>query len=224
MNREKPKMDQIYHVYNRGVEKRKIFLNNQDHYRFIHDLYEFNDANPAVFYRNNYSKSDFELNKKREPLVEILAFCMMPNHFHLMLRQIRENGITDFMRKLGTGYANYFNKKYERVGSLFQGKYKTNIIKKENQYIYLPYYIHFNPLKLMIPNWKEDGIKDFEEAINFLEKYKWSSYLDFTGNRNFPYLINKKFVIGLYGGSNNYKKSVIKWLRSNHSKSDFEWS
>src|SRR3989344_6539878 len=98
--------DQIYHVYNRGVEKRNVFLNDKDYFRFIHDLYEFNDENPAInmnFYFGNSVdptslllwKSDFHSRKERKMLVEILCFCLMPNHFHLLLRQIKDGGITE---------------------------------------------------------------------------------------------------------------------------------
>lgn len=119
--------NQIYHIYNRGVEKRDVFLEDKDYLRFIHDLFEFNDENSAlnvVYYFNRQSK-EVELQyleKERKPrklMVEILIFTLMPNHFHLVVKQKRENGIVKFMQKLGTGYTNYFNKKYERVGSLF---------------------------------------------------------------------------------------------------------
>src|SRR3990167_8816326 len=111
--------DNFYHIYNRGVEKRKIFLNNDDHFRFIHDLFEFNDEAYAqnIYYKLPSMKLyEVEPHKvsKRKLLVEIIAFCLMPNHFHLFLRQNADNGIARFMQKLGTGYAMYFNQKYNR--------------------------------------------------------------------------------------------------------------
>ncbi|MFA7192469.1 MAG: transposase, partial [Candidatus Paceibacterota bacterium] len=143
---------EIYHIYNRGVDKRDIFMDDEDRVRFIHDLYEFNSTNPAPNL-NDYLKrgkvNNLEVGlpeiqrKPRELLVEILAFCMMDNHFHLMIRPVSENGITEFMRKIGTGYTNYFNKKYERNGALFQGKFKSVHIEKDAHLMYLPIYIHF---------------------------------------------------------------------------------
>jgi putative transposase len=210
MNRIKPANDEVYHIYNRGVEKRKIFLDNQDHFRFIHSLYEFNDKNPTL---NFPIEVRLPKDKKREVLVEILAYCLMPNHFHLMLRQVKENGITEFMRKMGTGYTNYFNKKNKRVGSLFQGKYKMTHIQKESHYIYLPYYIHFNPLKLVGFDWKENTVEDFEKSIEFLENYRWSSFQNYIGTKNFPSLINEKFISEFFGGPESYRKSVRSWLK-----------
>src|SRR3989338_6454859 len=104
--------DEIYHVYNRGVEKRDVFIHEKDYFRFIHNLFEFNDTAPAenTYYRNVYEVRLHKIEKPKECLVEILSFCLMPNHYHLMLRQKVENGITKFMRKIGTGYTNYFNK------------------------------------------------------------------------------------------------------------------
>ncbi|MBP9716185.1 MAG: transposase, partial [Candidatus Pacebacteria bacterium] len=106
---------EIYHIYNRGVDKRDIFMDDEDRIRFIHDLYEFNDLNPVLNLGLSLKNKSNEVGlpyfrkNKRENLVEILAFCMMDNHFHLMIRSVSENGITEFMRKLGTGYTNYFN-------------------------------------------------------------------------------------------------------------------
>ena len=111
---------EIFHVLNRGVDKRKIFLDDRDYLRFIHDLFEFNDVNPALNigrYLNGSQLNDLRNQSisrtPRKLIVEILAFCLMPNHFHLLLRQRVDGGITKFMRKLGIGYANYFNQKYE---------------------------------------------------------------------------------------------------------------
>src|SRR4030043_636738 len=112
MHRIKPVMGEIYHIYNRGVEERNIFLDDDDRLRFIHDIFEFNDKNPAMNFGYYFRKKEEEsievgLPKivEREPrklLVDILAFCLMPNHFHFMVRQRKENGITEFMRKIGT--------------------------------------------------------------------------------------------------------------------------
>src|SRR4030042_5708941 len=102
--------DKIYHIYNRGVEKRNIFINEKDYVRFLHDLYEFNNSISAdKFFEIHALK-----NKNRSLLVEILAYCLMPNHYHILLRQKNDNGVVTFMKKLGTGYAMYFNEKYDR--------------------------------------------------------------------------------------------------------------
>ncbi len=143
--------DQIYHIYNRGVDKRDVFMDNQDYLRFIHNLFEFNDraliSNNGYYFDSSNSNKMTE-RKPRQLLVNILIFTLMPNHFHLLVQQKEENGIIKFMQKLGTGYAMYFNKKYDRVGGLFQGRFKAVLVNKDSHFIHLPFYIHANPLDL----------------------------------------------------------------------------
>ena len=211
---------EIYHVYNRGVEKRDVFMERDDYFRFVHDLFEFNDLNPAPNLAHHLAKQaqskEVGLPKGRGPrkfLVEILAFCLMPNHFHIMLRQKMDKGVTEFMRKLGTGYTNYFNQKYNRVGSLFQGKYKRVHINQESHFIHLPYYIHLNPLDLIKSGWRDKAIKNPEETIKFLETYRWSSYLDYIGKKNFPSVTQREFLINFFGGPQEHKKDIANWLK-----------
>jgi putative transposase len=215
---------EIYHIYNRGVDKRDIFMDNEDRIRFIHDLFEFNDSNPSPNINNifNHNKEFKYLevglpNITRMPrkiLVEILAYCLMDNHFHIIVRQKKDNGITEFMRKLGTGYTNYFNKKYERTGALFQGRFKSVCIKNNSHLMYLPMYIHLNPLDFKFPEWRNRKIFDYNKAVEFLDSYRWSSYLDYTGQKNFPSLINKDFILSRVGNEKKFKKEIINWLKS----------
>ncbi len=211
---------EIYHIYNRGVEKRDIFLDDQDRLRCIHDLFEFNDLEPADKFLSppNRQHSEVKLPKiiergPRKLIVEILAFYLGNNHFHLMLRQKKENGITLFMRKFGTGYTNYFNQKYERVGSLFQGPFKASLIKTEAHFIHLPYYIHLNALDSIAPEWRNRGIKDINKTIKFLDSYKWSSHLDYLGKKNFPSVTQREFLMEFWGGPEEYRESITKWLK-----------
>ena len=211
---------EIFHVLNRGVDKRKIFLDDRDYLRFIHDLFEFNDVNPALNigrYLNGSQLNDLRNQSisrtPRKLIVEILAFCLMPNHFHLLLRQRMDGGITKFMRKLGIGYANYFNQKYERTGVLFQGRYKSVLVNQESHFIHLPYYIHLNPLDLLEPEWRMGKIKNYKKAAEFLESYRWSSHLDYTGQKNFPSVTQREFLLKIFGGPENYEKEVVGWLK-----------
>lgn len=210
--------DEIYHIYGRGVEKRVVFMDNKDYYRAIHDLYEFNDMRPAQAAYHHIQSSEVRLQKiegrERELLVEILCFCLMPNHYHLMLRQKRDGGITEFMRKLGTGYTNYFNIKYNRVGHLFQGKFQAVHIEKQAHLLYLPHYIHLNPLDLYMPEWRDRKIRNVTKALKFLESYRWSSYLDMIGKKNFSSVSQREFLAQIYGSrtSRDYKNVVREWL------------
>ncbi|MEK9130130.1 MAG: transposase [Patescibacteria group bacterium] len=211
----------FYHIYNRGVDKRVIFQNQKDHYRFIHDLYEFNNKNPVLNYIQPMRKNiniENPTSKKRKLLVDIMCFCLMPNHFHLILRQKVENGITEFMRKLGTGYTNYFNTEYQRSGVLFQGRFKAIDIQKDEYLMHLSRYIHLNPIELIENNWKKNGIKNYKKINDFLENYRWSSYLDFIDKKNFPSIINNDFLMSYFKGGKDYKKFIFELILNDFEK------
>lgn len=213
--------NQTYHIYNRGVEKREIFTDDKDRFRFIHDLFEFNDenavSNVSYYFNTNTKSMEVEpqyLNRERKPrklLIEILVFTLMLNHFHLILRQKRKDGIVKFMQKLGTGYTMYFNKKYERVGSLFQGRFKAVLVNQESHFIHLPFYIHTNPLDLKI--YRGSTSIDWQRQMRFLENYRWSSFLDYIGKKNFPSVTCRRFFLEFFGGEKEYKKETERWLK-----------
>lgn len=133
--------------------------------------------------------------KERKPLVRILAYCVMGNHFHLLVEEIQEGGITKFMHKLGLGYAHYFNNKYDRVGSLFQDKFKNILVDDERYLLYLLVYINvLNLAELIEPNWKEEGIKDIERVLEFAANYPWSTHQEYIGKRRS--IIIDKSILG----------------------------
>lgn len=216
----------LIHTLNRGVDKRKIFLDDQDRFRFIHDLYEFNNQEPASNIWWNFNRpsdpSDIvsHYNKsKRKLVVDIHTFCLMPNHYHLLLSSRVKGGISLFMRKLNVGYAKYFNQKYKRTGALFEGRYKSVPITEEAHFIHIPYYIHLNPLDLCTPEWRKQKVADPVKAINFLENYRWSSYLDYIGKQNFPSVTNRSFLTKFFQGKKNYHKETINWIKEmDHSE------
>lgn len=217
--------DHYYHVYNRGVEKRDIFIDDKDYFRFIHDLYEFNDQDAVLNlnfrFNSNYgvptSIVEKRRRKKRKLLVEILCFCLMPNHFHFILKQLREGGISLFMQKLG-GYVYYFNLRYKRVGSLFQGRFKAIEIDNENYLLHLSRYQHLNPVELIEPNWKEKGIKNQKKVEKFLASYRWSSYLDYIGAKNFPSVTQRDLINSYFKKPKEYKKFIIEFLPKDLNK------
>ena len=214
-------MASIVHTLSRGVDKRDIFLDDQDRFRFVHDLFEFNDQERADhnFYIFNKHKSSVDIasrqvrRKPRKLLVNILAFCLMKNHYHLLLSPRVENGVSRFMKKLNMGYAKYFNTRYKRVGTLFQSRYKSVLITNDPHLLHIPYYIHFNPLDLSMPGWRKREITNYKEALRFLENYRWSSHLDYLGKDNFPSVTNRKFLTDFLGEPKEYKKSLSMWLR-----------
>ncbi len=232
-NNPKFETGEIYHIFNRGVEKRDIYLEESDYFRFIYSLYEFNDKNAvdmshrtverikrnktkndrgatSVHFRNQNDRGCTFVIMEREPLVEILAFTLMPNHYHLIVRQLVDGGISLFMKKIGNTYIPYFNNKYKRMGmgSLFQGRSKAVHVETDEQLIYLVWYVFTNPLDLLEKNWREEGVKDSKKAINYLESYKWSSYLDCIGIKNFPSVTKRDFLTDNFGERNNIKDFI----------------
>lgn len=207
----------FFHTLNRGVDKRNIFLDDKDRFRFIHDLYEFNDQNRVfdVGYRlNKYLDiASQDMKKKRKLLVDIHCFCLMGNHYHLLLSPRVENGISMFMKKLNMGYAKYFNQKYKRKGALFEGRYKSVAINTESHFIHIPYYIHLNPLDFISPDWRNRTIKNSKAAIEFIENYRWSSFLDYLGRKNFPSITNRSFLLKFFKGTNNHRVEIVNWIK-----------
>lgn len=208
---------EIFHTLNRGVDKRSIFLDDQDRFRFIHDLYEFNNQDWIGTTFRDFSKmndiaSRTVKNDARKLLVDVHMFCLMPNHYHLLLSPRVENGVSRFMKKLNMGYAKYFNQKYQRRGALFEGRYKAVLVKKESHFIHLPFYIHLNPLDLITPEWRHGRIHNLNKTVGFLENYRWSSFLDYCGKDNFPSVTTRKFLLSFFEGAKNYRQSTEEWL------------
>lgn len=153
----------FYHIYNRGVEKRKIFMNHKDYLTFLQIL-------------RWYLKEDMERpvlskipKKSLKNTITLYCYCLMPNHFHFLACQNQNQGITDFMRAFATTYAMYFNHKYERVGSLFQGRFQAKLIETEKQFLYISKYIHTNPLEIL--------------AGKNLASYSYSSYPEYIDKK-----------------------------------------
>jgi len=211
---------EIYHIVNRAIEGKNLFRQIADYFRFIFCLYELNDKN-LVRIRLHMKQRKARKNKRgqtsshsREPLVEILAVCLMPNHYHLVVRQLRDNGISLFMKKLGDGYVGYFNEKYKRKGrgSIFQGHFKAVHIKTQRQFMNVICYVFTNPVELLEKAWKEKGVENPQKAIEYIESYKWSSYPDCIGKRNFPSVTKREFLFKVFGSPENLKKAVESWI------------
>ena len=208
---------EYYHVYNRGVEKRDIFMGDEDYQRFILDLRLYNNEKAFANIRR-IALHEYELEYEGEPLVEIVCYCLMPNHFHLLLCQKGENGISRFMHKLGTGYTNYFNSRYERNGVLFQGTFKAVHIKSNKYLLHLSRYIHLNPLDIFQHDWKERGIRNKKRALQFVKDYPWSSLRYFIQEKIPQYLeIAPDVVKAQFRDTKGYLQFLADWLPSNYS-------
>lgn len=213
----KPRLHHVpsfVHLLNRGVEKRTIFIDHNDYHRFLISIpyYALGFTDLSTYLKNLKQRLKLptfnatfqvglkELEKKKRleearPLVDILAFALMPNHFHLLLRQIIEGGIALFTQRLSNSYAKYFNTKHERIGPLFQGVYKSILIETDEQLLHVSRYIHLNPTELVSTKRKA--------IISFLRHYSWSSYPAYLGlqNNGLEKLINKEPILGYFNKS-----------------------
>lgn len=190
---------EIYHIYNRGVDKRVIFESEEDRRKWLSNIIRFNDKNNHLW----PSRRDQRTEPSNEPLVDILAFCLMPNHFHMLIKQKEDGGISKFMQRMGNSYTLTFNKKSNRSGRLFESTFKATWIFNEAQYQYITKYIHLNPLSLIGLDWKKLDRNLSKKEIKFLIDYPWSSlssYLDQSSTHPF---VNTE-LIKIFSGRDDY--------------------
>jgi putative transposase len=204
--------NQIYHILNRSLHRIPIFQNVKEKKRII-DLINYYSLKkrPCKFSRyKQFSKERkerviLELNPKGEKRVEIICFCLMPNHFHLLLRQRQENGVTRFMGDLQNSYVRYYNIKNNRKGPLFESQYKAVRISSEEQLLHVSRYIHLNPYSGYV-------VKNVNGLIN----YEWSSFKEYLNLAN-QELCNKNIILNRFNNSKEYKQFVL--ARANYQKS-----
>lgn len=207
---------EYYHLYNRGTDKRKIFFDNHDRERFISLLFLCNSGIPL--HRSDREGTSLQkiLETPRETtLVDIGAYCLMPNHFHLLVHEQTEGGISLFMQKLATAYTMYFNKRNDRRGSLFEGTFRAEHASRDEYLKYLFAYIHLNPIGIIEDEWKEHHIKNKKKAEEFLASYPYSSYLDYARNtdeRPEGVIINKLAFPEYFEKTTDFKEYVHDWM------------
>ncbi len=172
---------EFYHVYNRGNSKQIIFKDGADYDRFQKLLYVMNSEENVTF--RFVSKKNMYQYDRGSLLVNIGSYCLMPNHFHILLTPLVEHGIQIFMQKLTTGYSMYFNKRYVRTGGLFEGRFKSEHAGSDEYLKYLFAYINLNPLKLIQSDWKDVGLTEIPSAKRYLDGYRFSSHIDLTGGQ-----------------------------------------
>lgn len=179
-------LGEYYHVFTRGVEKRKIFGNGKDYDRFLGLLYVVNQK--SLFHMGNFlAKKGREVEdvfkeiRDSENLVSVVAYSLMPNHFHLLIKEQVDGGISKFMGKLLTAYVMYFNTKYKRSGPLLVRPFRSVHVSQDIHFQHLLSYIHLNAVDIVEPRWKEKGIINHKNAQKFLDNYEYSSYPEFRG-------------------------------------------
>ena len=203
---------EFYHIYNRGTDKRIIFLDDNDRKRFYYLLFLCNGKSP-------FEISELDLRRvfdfgRGETLVDIGAVCLMDNHFHLLLREKKENGISEFMHKVSTAYTLYFNRKYKRTGALFGGRFKAEYVGNDRYLNYLFAYIHLNPIKMIQGDWQDGKINNIDKAQKHLENYIFSSYLDYqrTQSRLYRLVLNREAFPDYFSEPKDFGDFINDWL------------
>jgi len=203
---------EFYHIYNRGNSKQKIFNDTNDYKRFIDLLFLANSKNNFNLFNlfKNGNLYDFD---RGGVLVDIGAYCLMPNHFHILINPKKEGGVSKFMQKLTTAYVMYYNQKYKRTGGLFEGKFKSEHINNDRYLKYIFSYIHLNPIKLIEPKWKDVGIKNNNKTISFLNEYIFSSYLDYKKeNREQKIILNTESFPNYFLTQKDLESEILYWI------------
>jgi putative transposase len=183
--------DELYHVYNRGSDKRDIFLATKDFKRFLQSFYYYQFSDPKI------SFSHFSKNKMKtlNPLssnkhIVIIGYALMPNHYHFLVKQIKDNGLSTFISQLSNSYTKYFNTKRQRIGPLFQGTFKAVRVESDEHLVHLSRYIHLNPV--------------VSGLVKKPENYPWTSYLEYiNGTKNF---CDPKLVMDFFPDKKKYQQ------------------
>lgn len=184
--------DQIYHVFNRGIDHRPTFTDKKEFERAMITLSYYQFSNPMKLSKllqlpsENREKVLSELESKNDQLIEIVCFCLMPNHFHFLIKQLKENGIAKFLSNFQNSYTRYFNTRNKRTGPLFLDQFKAVLVETDEQLVHVSRYIHLNPLTSFV-------VKNFED----LKDYPWSSFGEYLF-KNYNMVCSKESVLNFF--------------------------
>lgn len=181
-----------YHLYNRGLSKKAIFSTPRTYQRFINTFSYYQIQNPKPKFSLYYPSSLYKIDPTKK-IVEILCYCLMPNHFHLLVKQVQDNGISEFIRKFIHSYTKYWNTKCENQGPLMSAMCKAVLVESDEQLLHLSRYIHLNPLVSGL-------VKD-------LRDYPWSSYSAFTKNCS-PSTVSQDKILQFFKSTQDYENFI----------------
>ncbi|OGE37299.1 hypothetical protein A3D79_02940 [Candidatus Daviesbacteria bacterium RIFCSPHIGHO2_02_FULL_39_8] len=184
---------EYYHLYNRGINKQQTFSDQRDYVRFIQTFLYYQIGNPKPKY-STYKPNGIYTIDPTKKIVEVIAYCLMPNHFHLLVKQLQDGGISEFIRKFINSYTKYRNIKHRILGPTFQALFKAVRIETDEQLLHVSRYIHLNPLVSFM-------VKD-------LRFYKWSSYPFYLGLTDNP-VVAKKEILNFFKSPKSYEKFVL---------------
>jgi len=205
---------EYYHIFNRGVDKRNIFSDQNDLERFFTSMIIFNSVEPVgSFWELSYKDKHLKgldnlgakhpsrllgcLAPKEERLVDFVSYCLNPNHFHFILAQLKDGGISEFMKRLGGGYTNYFNEKFDRTGSLFQGTFKSKLIDVNEYLLHISAYVNLN-----------NKVHQWDAGLEKFTKSSWDEYTA-EGSGGF---CDKDIILGQFKTKGEYKKFALSSL------------
>ena len=203
-----------YHIYNRGVDKRTVFESYLDFERFYGSMAVFNDIHYVDAQTRSFKESVENVRHRVsniEGFVDILSFCLLPNHYHMFLRQRVDDGLAKFMQKLQMGYTKYFNLKNERSGSLFQGPYQSVAVTRQAQFEHLPCYIHLNALDLVDKSWRNGALSSTLCVLQKLSEHKWSSHNQYMEEQQDLPVVIDGACVELFGSKWSYMEAVTGW-------------
>lgn len=193
---------EFFHVYNRGVDKRIIFTDTYDINRFFKSIIEFNVIDPiGSLYENSFLQLGGSTPKLDEKLVNIIAYCLNPNHFHFILEQLEDGGISEFMKRLSGGYTGYFNNKYERSGALFQGRFKSVHIDSNGYLLHVSSYVNLNDRAHQLGGSTPKLVRS---------RSSWGEYTD----AKIKGICEKKIILEQFKDRNEYKEFALSSLES----------
>lgn len=193
MNREPFAEGEFYHIYNQGVDKRNIFSDEYDSLRFLESMEVFNNEEPAgSIYEQSFNKDIPQLggSTSKSKLVNIIAYCLNPNHFHMILEQISERGISEYMKRLGGGYTMYFNAREKRKGSLFLGRFRSVHVGTDGYLLHLSAYVNLN-----------NRVHQLDDEAAKLVRSSWGEYTELTKKQ----LCTKDVILGRFKNKDEYK-------------------
>lgn len=206
---------------NRGVDKRSLALDDRDRERFVYDLFVMNDTTPVNNLWFKFRRDGAHLGKEVEPrdrLVTVHAWCLMRNHYHMLLSERTDGGMSEYLQRLNGGYARYFNERHERSGALFQGKTKRVLIENDRQFLYILSYIHLNPLDThrQSKEWRLQSIANPRVALQWVTDYRWSSLKNYTGSPEWVQILEGSDI---FAERKNHARELEHYLRTMQDQS-----
>ncbi|MBI2021863.1 transposase [Candidatus Daviesbacteria bacterium] len=184
--------NQFYHIFNRGTEKRTIFESSRDYNRLIKSMSYYQIQGPKPSFSKFFQPKTLNIDFSKK-IVDILVYCFMPNHFHLLIKQVKDGGLSEFMSKVSNSYTKYYNTKYDRVGPLLQGEFKAVLIESDEQLVHVSRYIHLNPL--------------VSNLVKELLDYPWSSYKEYINNTTG--VCSKDEILSFFRSFKDYQDFIL---------------